>query len=27
MGQKLKKALEDDLVEAWITELALTELI
>jgi predicted nucleic acid-binding protein len=26
MGQKLKKALEDDLVEAWTTELALTEL-
>ena len=26
MGQKLKKALEDDLIEAWTTELALTEL-
>jgi predicted nucleic acid-binding protein len=25
-GQKLKKALETDLVEAWTTELALTEL-
>ena len=26
LGQKLKQALEDDLVEAWTTELALTEL-
>jgi predicted nucleic acid-binding protein len=26
LGQKLKQALEDDLVEAWVTELALTEL-
>jgi predicted nucleic acid-binding protein len=26
MGQKLKKALENDLIEAWTTELALTEL-
>jgi predicted nucleic acid-binding protein len=26
IGQKLKKVLEDDLVEAWTTELALTEL-
>jgi len=25
-GQKLRQALENDLVEAWITELALTEL-
>jgi predicted nucleic acid-binding protein len=26
LGQKLKKALEDDQIEAWTTELALTEL-
>jgi predicted nucleic acid-binding protein len=26
LGQKLKQALENDLVEAWTTELALTEL-
>jgi predicted nucleic acid-binding protein len=26
LGQKLKKALESDLVEAWTTELAVTEL-